>query len=143
MVITCSSITISTSLYSTLPSHIQERFEWGPDSAGLLFAGLTIPGILIGPLASWVRDRVRARYPAVIGSILQALFLTLSGIAGSDSFSWFSAQTSGKSIYSTSVIAIGILRPFVSSIAPAELTGKWPLSQGFVYDDNEWILTVY
>ncbi|KAJ5271620.1 hypothetical protein N7524_004889 [Penicillium chrysogenum] len=122
LVITCSSMTVSTSLYSTLPSHIQERFEWGPDSAGLMFAGLAIPGILIGPLAGWVRDRVGARYPAVIGSILQALFLTLSGIAGSDSFSWFSAQTSGKSIYSTSVIAIGILRPFVSGIAPAELT---------------------
>ncbi|KAJ5184505.1 Major facilitator superfamily domain general substrate transporter [Penicillium cf. griseofulvum] len=122
LLITCSSMTVSTSLYSTLPSHIQERFEWGPGSAGLLFAGLAVPGILIGPLAGWVRDRVGARYPAVIGSILQALFLSLSGIAGSDSFSWFSAQTSGKRIYSTSVIAIGILRPFVSGIAPAELT---------------------
>lgn len=122
LLITFSSMTVSTSLYATLPLHIQEKFKWGPSSAGLLFAGLAVPGILVGPLAGWVRDMVGARYPAVIGAILQALFLSLSGIAGSDSFSWSSAQTGGKGIYSTSVIAIGILRPFVSGIAPAELT---------------------
>ncbi|CAI7633916.1 unnamed protein product [Penicillium glandicola] len=120
--ITFSSMTVSTSLYATLPLHIQERFEWGPSSAGLMFAGLAVPGILISPLAGWVRDMVGARYPAIISCILQALFLSLSGIAGSDSFSWSSAQTGGKAIYSTSIIAVGLLRPFASGIAPAELT---------------------
>jgi MFS family permease len=130
LLITFSSISVTTSFYTTLPSHIEERFNWGPSSAGLLFASLALPGILLGPLAGWVRDRIGARYPAVIGSILQALFLGLSGVAGSTGFFRSSSQSGDKGIYSASIISIGILRPFVSGIAPAELTGKWSLSQG-------------
>lgn len=141
LLITFSSMTVSTSLYATLPLHIQEKFDWGPSSAGLLFAGLAVPGILVGPFAGMVRDTVGARYPAVIGSVLQALFLSISGIAGSDTFSWSDAQNGGKCIYSISVIAIGILRPFVSGIAPAELTGKRPLSPEVLRVVNELILT--
>lgn len=132
LLITFSSVTVSTSLYATLPLWIQDRFDWGPSHAGLLFAGLAIPGILLGPFAGWVRDRVGARYPATISAVLQALFLGLSGIAGTDRFSWSGAQTGGKEMYSGSLIAIGILRPFLSGIAPAELTSKWPLSQDLV-----------
>lgn len=132
LLITLSSVTVSTSLYATLPLHIQDRFEWGPSLAGLLFAGLAVPGILLGPFAGWVRDRVGARYPATIGAVLQASFLSLSGIAGSDIFSWSGAQTGGKEMYSVSLVVIGMLRPFVSGIAPAELTGKWPLSQDII-----------
>ncbi|KAJ5737062.1 uncharacterized protein N7483_002187 [Penicillium malachiteum] len=122
LLITFSSVTVSTSLYATLPLYIQDRFEWGPSYAGLLFAGLAVPGILMGPFAGWVRDRVGARYPATIGAILQAFFLGLSGIAGTDIFSWSGVKTGGKEMYSASLIAIGIFRPFVSGIAPAELT---------------------
>ncbi|CAG7920121.1 unnamed protein product [Penicillium olsonii] len=132
LLITFSSVTVSTSLYATLPLYIHDRYEWGPSFAGLLFAGLAVPGILLGPFAGWVRDRVGARYPATIGAVLQALFLGLSGIAGSDMFWWSGAQTGGKEIYSASLVVIGVLRPFVSGIAPAELTGKWPLSQDIV-----------
>jgi hypothetical protein len=60
---------------STLPSHIQERFEWGPDSAGLLFAGLAIPGILIGPLDQTDQDTAVAeqRDPEAPGAGLDFL----------------------------------------------------------------------
>ncbi|KAJ5608758.1 Major facilitator superfamily domain general substrate transporter [Penicillium herquei] len=122
LLITFSSVTVSTSLYATLPLHIQNRFEWGPSYAGLLFAGLAVPGIFIGPFAGWVRDRVGARYPVTVGAVLQALFLALNGFAGTDILSWCGAQTHGKEMYAASLIAIGILRPFVSGIAPAELT---------------------
>lgn len=131
---TLSSQTVSTSLYATLPLHIEEKFQWGPGFAGLLFAGLAVPGILIGPFAGWVRDRLGARYPALFCSILQALFLSLSGIAGTNTMSWSSAQTGGKGIYMYSLIAIGILRPFVSGIAPAELTGKLPWASSGILD---------
>ncbi|CAG8359043.1 unnamed protein product [Penicillium salamii] len=142
LLITFSSVTVSTSLYATLPLYIQHRFEWGPSFAGLLFAGLAVPGILLGPFAGWVRDRVGARYPATIGAVLQALFLGLSGVAGSDLFSWSGAQTGGKEMYSASLVVIGILRPFVSGIAPAELTGKWPFPEIlYEHDDNKGILT--
>ncbi|OQE15900.1 hypothetical protein PENSTE_c026G03717 [Penicillium steckii] len=122
LLVTLSSLTVSTSLYATLPSHIEENFQWGPKQAGLLFAGLAVPGILIGPFAGWVRDKIGARYPALVGSILQALCLGMSGIAGTDAFPWSNAQSGGKAMYSVSLVAIGILRPFVSGIAPAELT---------------------
>jgi len=141
LLITFSSLTVSTSLYATLPLHIEEKFQWGPSSAGFLFAGLAVPGILISPFAGWVRDRVGARYPALVGSILQALFLSLSGVAGTNTFPWFNAQAGGKSIYSISLVAVGILRPFVSGIAPAELTGKWPWAPIILYGDTEHLLT--
>lgn len=144
LLITFSSVTVSTSLYATLPLYIQDRFEWGPSHAGLLFAGLAVPGILLSPFAGWVRDRVGARYPAAISAVLHALFLGLSGIAGTDRFSWSGAQTNGKEMYSASLIAIGILRPFLSGIAPAELTSKLPLAQDLVHghehDDNKTML---
>ncbi|KAJ5873805.1 uncharacterized protein N7529_002235 [Penicillium soppii] len=72
LLIEFSSVTVSTSLYATLPLHIQENFKWDLSATGLLFAGITVPDSLISPLASWVRDRIGARYPAAVGFIVQA-----------------------------------------------------------------------
>ncbi|KOS37393.1 hypothetical protein ACN38_g11818 [Penicillium nordicum] len=122
LLITFSSMSVSTSLHATLPLYIHKQFGWGSSASGLLFAGFVIPGVLLGPFAGWVRDKYGARYPVVVGAILQALVLSLSGVAGGDRFSWSGAQNAGKVIYSVCLITIGILRPFVSGIAPAELT---------------------
>ncbi|OQD86037.1 hypothetical protein PENANT_c008G00573 [Penicillium antarcticum] len=94
LLITGMSVTVTGSFEATLPLYVQENFGWGSSTVGMLFSGLVIPGLIIGPLAGWVRDRIGARIPAVFGAILQA----------------------------TVLIAMGTLRPFVSGIAPAELT---------------------
>ncbi|KAJ5644202.1 Major facilitator superfamily domain general substrate transporter [Penicillium longicatenatum] len=122
LLITMTSTIVTTSLDATLPLHVQEKFGWGPSCAGLLFSGLVIPGLIVGPIAGWVRDRVGARVPIVLGSILQSALLGLMGIAGSDAVPWASVRTGGKSMYIASIIGIGAVRPFVSGLAPVELT---------------------
>ncbi|CAG8255005.1 unnamed protein product [Penicillium nalgiovense] len=121
LLIIISGTTVSTSFHATLPLYVEEKFGWSPSTTGLLFAGLVVPGVLIGPVAGWVRDRIGTQRPAVICSILQAIMLGLMGAAGSD-IPWASAQTMGKPLYIASIVAIGTFRPFVSGIAPVELT---------------------
>lgn len=123
LLITFTSTSVTTSLQATLPLQVQHKFGWGPSTVGLLFAGLVIPGVLIGPLAGWVRDKISAKGPAIACSILQALVLGLLGNAGRDVLSENVPATDGT-LYIVSIITIGSLRPFVSGIAPVELAGK-------------------
>ncbi|TEY32551.1 hypothetical protein BOTCAL_0727g00020 [Botryotinia calthae] len=113
LLMTITSTTVSTSFNATLPLQVQEMYGWDPTIVGLLFVGLVVPGLLIGPIAGWVRDRVGARIPAVVCSVMQAVFLGILGISGS--------QAGGGVLYITSIIIIGGLRPFVSGNATVEL----------------------
>ncbi|KAJ6189766.1 hypothetical protein N7519_004674 [Penicillium mononematosum] len=120
LLIIISGTTASTSFHATLPLHVEEKFGWGPSATGFLFAGLVVPGVLIDPVAGWVRGRIGTQRPAVICSILQAIMIGLMGTAGSD-VPWASAQSMGKPLYIASVIGICTFRSFVSGIAPLEL----------------------
>ncbi|KAJ5273186.1 Major facilitator superfamily domain general substrate transporter [Penicillium angulare] len=120
--ITLTSSTVTTSFHATLPLYIEERFGWGPSTAGLLFSGLVIPGLIIGPLAGWLRDRVGARLPIMAGSIVQIGLLFTLGIAGGSSTHSTSVPAWSKPVYIAAIIGIGAARPFVSGIAPAEMT---------------------
>jgi MFS family permease len=123
LLIVFTSVSVTTSFEATLPFQVQQKFGWDLRAVGLLFAGLVIPGVLIGPLAGWIRDRVGARPPVVVCSIIQAVILGLLGVAGRDIPSGDIPKTDGR-LYVASILAIGALRPFVSGIAPAELAGK-------------------
>lgn len=128
LLITLNSALVTASFHATLPLHIEERFNWGSSTSGLLFAGLVVPGLVLGPVAGWTCDRIGAQIPVTVGCIVQAALLGLMGIAGTDIFYWASVETGGKAIYIASIIGIGIARPFVSGIAPIEMTGKLPIS---------------
>ncbi|PQE22036.1 MFS transporter protein [Rutstroemia sp. NJR-2017a BBW] len=120
LLIVFTSVSVTTSFEATLPFQVQQKFGWDLRAVGLLFAGLVIPGVLIGPLAGWIRDRVGARPPVVVCSVIQAVILGLLGVAGRDIPSGDIPKTDGR-LYVASILAIGALRPFVSGIAPAEL----------------------
>ncbi|CAI7565852.1 unnamed protein product [Penicillium glandicola] len=122
LLVIISGTTVGTSFHATLPLHVQETFGWGPGTTGFLFSCLLAPGLLIGPLAGWVRDRVGIRPPAVVALLLQAVLQGLLGIAGSNRFSWASAENWGGTIYIASIMAIGATRPFMTGIGPTELT---------------------
>ncbi|KAJ5087594.1 hypothetical protein N7456_011210 [Penicillium angulare] len=127
--ITLTSSTVTTSFHATLPLYIEERFGWGPSTAGLLFAGLVVPGLIIGPLAGWTRDRVGARLPIMAGSIVQVGLLFMLGISGGSSNHSTSVPSWSKSVYIAAIIGIGAARPFVSGIAPAEMTAAIKLRE--------------
>ncbi|KAJ5765375.1 Tetracycline resistance protein TetA/multidrug resistance protein MdtG, partial [Penicillium odoratum] len=117
-----SSITVGTCFNATIPLHVQETFGWGPGVIGGIFSCLSLPVLLIGPLAGWVQGRIGAKYPAVVSLILQAGVLILLGLAGTERIPWFSAQRHGGTIYIVSIIAMGVLRPFMTGLGPVELT---------------------
>ncbi|KAM3073024.1 hypothetical protein ACMFMG_008742 [Clarireedia jacksonii] len=120
LLIVFTSASVTASLEATLPLQVQHKFGWNLRAVGLLFAGLVIPGVLIGPFAGWVCDRIGARPPVIACSIIQTVILGLLGTAGRDVASGRVPKTDGR-LYIASIIAIGTLRPFVSGIAPAEL----------------------
>lgn len=119
-----SSACTVTSFHATLPLHVQEVFGWGPGRVGMLFSCLSIPGIFIGPVAGWIRDCIGVRTPAAASLVLQAGILVLIGVAGNDRFAWASSQTTGPLLYTISITAMGIMRPFVAGLGPVEVIGR-------------------
>lgn len=116
--------TLGTSFDATLPLHVLDIFGWGPSRVGLMFLLLSMPGLLFNPLAGYLRDRIGARTPAFMALSLQALVLILLGFAGNSHFDWASSGDRGPALYILSVVAMGILRPFISGIGAVELTCK-------------------
>jgi hypothetical protein len=49
---------IVSSFDATLPLHVQEAFGWRSSGSGAMFLALEAPGIVFGPLAGWLRDRL-------------------------------------------------------------------------------------
>lgn len=135
LLVAISSTTVSTSFHATLPLYVQETFQWGPGTTGLVFACFVVPTLVLGPVAGWVRDRVGSRPPAVVASVLQAVLFGLLGIAGCDRVPWASPRTGGPALYIACISAIGAMRPFVSGIGPVELTGESDnVERGCEYD---------
>jgi nitrate/nitrite transporter NarK len=58
LLVIISGTAVRTTFHATLPLYVQETFGWGPEMTGFLFSCLIVPGILIGPLAGWVRDHI-------------------------------------------------------------------------------------
>ncbi|KAJ5467233.1 hypothetical protein N7475_004985 [Penicillium sp. IBT 31633x] len=119
LLISVSTVSLNTSFHATLPLHVKDTFGWGTGTIGFLFFCLSIPSIIITPLAGWLRDRSGLRVPAAITFLIQAVTMGILGIAGSNYFSL--AETQGPAIYMTSIIVVGIVQPFVFGVAPIEL----------------------
>lgn len=91
-----SSSTVATSFHATLPLHVQETFGWGSAKSGTLFACLIMPTLIVSPVAGWLRDRFGVRYPATASALFQAAMLVILSLAGTNVFSWTSAQAGGE-----------------------------------------------
>ncbi|KAJ5560333.1 Tetracycline resistance protein TetA/multidrug resistance protein MdtG [Penicillium frequentans] len=122
LLVSLSIVSLSTGFDTTLPLHVDEAFGWGTGTTGFLFFCLSVPAILISPLAGWLRDRIGIRAPTTVGFVIQAILMAILGIAGNSHFSWASAEAAGPAIYMTSIVAIGIVQPFVLGVANIELT---------------------
>lgn len=108
---------------ATLPLHLQKNFHWDSLSVGMIFLGLQVPGMLLGPLAGWLRDRTGLRYPTTIGWVLIALLLWLLGIPGTG-VEWANPETNGKFLFIAGIIGIGSASPLVRGSGTFQLIGK-------------------
>ncbi|OQD79855.1 hypothetical protein PENANT_c043G03981 [Penicillium antarcticum] len=122
LLVSVSIVSLNTGFDATLPLHIRHAFGWGTSATGLLFFCLSIPAVVLTPIAGWLRDRIGTRIPATIAFLVQAVVMALHGIAGTDYFAWSSAETGGRVFFRASILAIGMLQPFILGVAPIELT---------------------
>ncbi|BFZ58285.1 hypothetical protein PYCC9005_005347 [Savitreella phatthalungensis] len=66
---------IVTAFDATIPTVAKDYFGFSSLQAGILFAPLTVPYLLVGPVAGWWVDRKGPKQPAVIGYTLTACSL--------------------------------------------------------------------
>ena len=108
---------------ATLPLHLRQIFGWGPLPIGMIFLGLQVPSIILGPIVGWLRDRVGLRYPTTIGWILIAPLLWLLGMPGTGAV-WANHGENGKSIFIGGIVAIGAVSPLVRGAGTFQLISK-------------------
>ncbi|GES63327.1 MFS transporter [Aspergillus terreus] len=108
---------ILTGFDSTLPLHLRRIFGWDSLPTGMIFLGLEVPGLLLGPLVGWLRDRVGLQYPTTLGWVLVAMLLSLLGVPGQEGFGWAGPETAGKAIFIAGTVGIGAAMSLVRGVA--------------------------
>ncbi|KAH7369645.1 putative MFS multidrug transporter [Rhexocercosporidium sp. MPI-PUGE-AT-0058] len=113
---------IISSFDTTLPLHVRDAFNWGSLQAGLMFLALQGPGVLLGPLAGSLKDRVGTRSPAAIAFFVMAPSVLLMGLPGDGRVAWLDVEDRGKALYIICMIVIGCMIPLLSGVGVLELT---------------------
>ncbi|KAJ5126633.1 MFS transporter [Penicillium atrosanguineum] len=105
---------------ATLPLHLRKIFNWGPLPIGMIFLGIQVPGMILGPVVGWLRDRVGLRYPTTVGWVLMAPLLCVLGMPGTG-IDWISYGDNGKVVFIGGMIAIGAVAPLVRGAGTFQL----------------------
>lgn len=113
-----------SSFECTLAVHVRDTFGWGVFHVGLLMASIQGPGIVLGPLVGYMKDRVGSRTPTMIGFLSLSPFLFLLGVPGSENMPWANVGIRGKVIYATCMTIIGCLTCLLNGVGMMEATGK-------------------
>jgi MFS family permease len=106
---------------TTLPLHLQRIFRWGALPIGMIFLGLQVPGMVLGPIVGWLRDRIGLRYPTTIGWVLIAPLLWLLGIPGTG---LADHGGNGKVIFIAGIVGIGSAAPLVRGAGTLQLISE-------------------
>ncbi|KAL4994940.1 major facilitator superfamily domain-containing protein [Aspergillus recurvatus] len=98
---------------TTLPLHVRDVFGWGSLPVGLIFFGLQIPTIALGPGVGWLRDRIGLRYPTTIAWGLLAPLMWLLSVPGQE-FPWgkLEGDRNGQVVYILAIVGIGFCLAF-------------------------------
>ncbi|KAJ9302902.1 hypothetical protein DTO271G3_276 [Paecilomyces variotii] len=115
------SIFLSSTFNTTLPLHVQEAFNWGTSTTGLMFFCLSASSLVMGPLSGWLYDVIGPKYPITIGLVCLIPLLWVLGIPGAEQFSWTNGEIMGPTVYITAIIGIGAIMPFINGLGMLEL----------------------
>lgn len=124
----CVMAILITAFNATLPLHVRKVFHWGSMSAGLMFALLQAPRIVMTPVVGWLKDRYGTRDPTVFGFFILVPLVWLLGVPGSDGFSWFNTGDRGPVIYAVVVACVGLGSTFLNGAGTIEAAGKFDFS---------------
>ncbi|CEL04887.1 hypothetical protein ASPCAL06011 [Aspergillus calidoustus] len=91
---------------TTLPLHVRALFGWKSLPVGIIFFGLQVPSIALGPAIGHLRDRVGLRWPTVIGCGSLVPLIWLMGVPGKD-LPWGRLEHGGEAVYITAVVGLG------------------------------------
>ena len=116
---------LTSSFNTTLPLHVRDVFGWGSTPTGLLFMALHSPGIALGPLLAWMKDRLGSRHPVAIGFLLLAPLVWLVGMPGDRKFPWANEDNRGPVLYSVAVMLIGVTTCALNGAGTMEATGMY------------------
>ncbi|RFU28026.1 hypothetical protein B7463_g8314, partial [Scytalidium lignicola] len=106
---------------STLPLHLYRVFNWGSLPVGIMFLGLQIPSMFLGPVVGWYQDRAGLRNYTTVGWVLMAPLLWLLGIPGQSHFIWASLDIYGKALLIFCMIAIGSVSSLIRSAGSLQI----------------------
>lgn len=118
---------IIASFDTTLPLHVRSAFNWGSLQAGLLFLALQGPGILLGPLAGNLKDKVGTKIPAAVAFFVIGPVLMVMGVPGDGRWEWqrwFDESGRGEVVYVVGMVVVGCMIPLLSGVGVLELTGE-------------------
>lgn len=134
----CSFISgLLTAIFNaTVPLHTRDAFHWGGVQAGLIFAALQAPRLVMSPLVGWLKDRVGTRMPTVCGFTTLAPFIWLLGVPRSKHFLSTSFENWGPEVYILAMVCIGFQLTFLNGAGTIEATGKLNDSSGSSFADE-------
>ncbi|KAK0113906.1 hypothetical protein ONS95_014149 [Cadophora gregata] len=118
---------IIASFDTTLPLHVRDAFNWGSLQAGLLFLALQGPGILLGPLAGSLKDKVGTRSPAAVAFFVIGPAILIMGVPGAGEGrwawqQWFDKGVRGEVVFTVGMLVVGCMIPLLSGVGVLELT---------------------
>lgn len=113
---------------TTLPLHVSRTFGWGPFQTSLMFLLLQVPTLLLSPLTGWMKDRWGTKIPSGVGFLAHAPLLWLLGAAGRKGLPLVGSEQRGKTIYTVTIVSLGIVRTLVTGCGTIEMTSKYSLS---------------
>ena len=107
---------------TTLPVHLREEFGWRSAPIGLIFLGIQIPSMFLGPFVGWLRDRVGLRWPTTIGWAVSTPLFWFLGVPGKDNFLGVGDGARGQAAFAVTMVGIGLAWSFARGAGTFQLT---------------------
>lgn len=71
-------------IFLAVPLFVAQVLGWPPREVGLLLSALSVPMLLLGPVAGWFADRYGTRLPALAGCVVAVVGVVLFTFVGAD-----------------------------------------------------------
>lgn len=112
---------LMSGINNTLPVHLRQAFGWKSLLISMMFFCLQVPNIVLSGPSGWLRDRIGIRGPTVFGWLAMIPLLLLLGMPGDSHFPWAGGHAAGRSIFTSSLIALGSILPLVRGVGAVQL----------------------